>query len=68
MSTSKSRPVVSGAAEENAADELSAESLPPDTDSIAAQLRRRREAVKRLPPLDSGKRDPWDLYPSDGAA
>jgi hypothetical protein len=30
-------------------------------DDIVAQLRRRREAAKRLPPLASGKRDPWDL-------
>jgi hypothetical protein len=38
------------------------------TDDIAQQLRRRREAAKRLPPLSNGKRDPWDPYPRDGAA
>jgi hypothetical protein len=32
-----------------------------DVDNIAAQLRRRREAAKRMPPLPSGKRDPIDL-------
>jgi len=38
--------------------------LPPGTpvvpDDIAAQLRRRREASWRLPPLESGFRDPLD--------
>lgn len=29
------------------------------SESIAAQLHRRREAAYRLPPLPSGKRDPW---------
>jgi hypothetical protein len=33
----------------------------PRGDDIAVQLRRRREAARRLPPLASGKRDPWDL-------
>jgi hypothetical protein len=28
-------------------------------DDIHAQLERRREAAKRLPPLRSGCRDPW---------
>jgi hypothetical protein len=28
-------------------------------ESVAAQLRRRREASYRLPPLGSGRRDPW---------
>jgi hypothetical protein len=32
-----------------------------EIDSIAAQLRRRREAAKHLPPLSTGKWDPWDL-------
>ena len=31
-----------------------------DLDDIAAQLRRRREASWRLPPLESGYRDPLD--------
>ncbi len=31
----------------------------PQTDGIPAQLRRRREASLRLPPLDDGLRDPW---------
>jgi hypothetical protein len=39
-------------------------SVPPatdaDRDDIAAQLRRRREASWRLPPLKSGYRDPLD--------
>jgi hypothetical protein len=61
MSAKGSRPVVSEAAEENAADELSADNLPTDTDTIPQQLRRRREAAKRLPPLSNGVRDPWDL-------
>jgi hypothetical protein len=33
---------------------------PPTSDSTAAQLRRRREAALRLPPLESGYRDPLD--------
>lgn len=28
-------------------------------DSIHAQLERRREAARRLPPLRCGRRDPW---------
>lgn len=28
-------------------------------ESVAVQLRRRREASYRLPPLNSGRRDPW---------
>lgn len=28
-------------------------------DTVAVQLRRRREAALRLPPLPSGCRDPW---------
>jgi hypothetical protein len=39
-----------------------------EPESIAEQLRRRRQASLRLPPLATGKRDPWDLYPRDGAA
>jgi hypothetical protein len=42
-----------------------ASSVPPadptPTETIADQLRRRREASLRLPPLPSGKRDPWDI-------
>jgi hypothetical protein len=30
-----------------------------DSDTYPAQLRRRREASYRLPPLDCGCRDPW---------
>ena len=33
------------------------------TDLIPLQLRRRREASLRLPPLDSGPRDPWAICP-----
>lgn len=34
-----------------------------------AQMKRRREAALRLPPLESGMRDPQvDLVPRDGAA
>ena len=37
--------------------------------SPLAQMKRRREAALRLPPLTSGMRDPhFDLYPKDGAA
>jgi hypothetical protein len=37
--------------------------------SPLAQMKRRREAALRLPPLASGMRDPhFDLYPRDGAA
>jgi hypothetical protein len=36
------------------------------SDTIAAQLRRWREAASRMPPLTNGKRDPWDPYPRDG--
>lgn len=28
-------------------------------DDVPVQLRRRREAAERLPPLDCGRRDPW---------
>jgi hypothetical protein len=42
--------------------------VPPDADEIPQQLRRRREASLRMPPLADGRRDPWDLYPRDGAA
>lgn len=35
------------------------------SESIAVQLRRRREASFRLPPLQSGRRDPWGA-PSHG--
>ncbi len=31
----------------------------PTADGISAQLRRRREASLRLPPLAGGMRDPW---------
>jgi hypothetical protein len=31
------------------------------TDDIPSQLRRRRGASRRLPPLASGLRDPWDV-------
>ena len=37
---------------------------PLPTDSIPQQLRRRREAARRLPPLDSGVRDPLDVLVS----
>lgn len=40
---------------------LDASMVPKQADDIALQLRRRREAAWRLPPLVSGKRDPWDL-------
>ena len=41
----------------------------PDRDSPLAQMKRRRSAALRLPPLASGTRDPqFDLYPRDGAA
>lgn len=37
--------------------------------SPLAQMRRRREAALRLPPLESGMRDPhFDPYPKDGAS
>jgi hypothetical protein len=41
----------------------SASILPPEApaETVADQLRRRREAALRLPPLASGKRDPWDI-------
>ncbi len=31
----------------------------PVADDIPAQLRRRRNAALRLPPLEDGRRDPW---------
>ncbi len=34
----------------------------PSADDVAAQLRRRREASWRLPPLRNGYRDPLDSY------
>jgi len=37
-------------------------------DSVADQLRRRREASRRLPPLADGRRDPLDITPGDGRA
>lgn len=37
--------------------------------SPLAQMKRRREAALRLPPLASGMRDPhFDLYPRDGVS
>jgi hypothetical protein len=35
-------------------------------DEVAAQIRRRREASYRLPPLPDGRRDPLDVVPRDG--
>jgi hypothetical protein len=46
-------------AEENSGDEISA-AIVAEPESIAAQLRRRREAALRLPPLQSARRDPID--------
>jgi hypothetical protein len=39
---------------------LSTDSLPKPVESVAVQLRRRRAASWRLPPLASGHRDPLD--------
>jgi hypothetical protein len=39
----------------------SAHKLPAHTDSIAAQLRRRRAASLRMPPLADARRDPLDI-------
>jgi hypothetical protein len=66
MSTKNSPPEVvsnQGADDQSRSDDILAE-----PESIAAQLRRRREASHRMPPLPDGRREPWDLYPSDGAA
>jgi hypothetical protein len=46
-------------ADENSDDEISAD-IVAEHESIAAQLRRRREASYRLPPLADGHRDPLD--------
>ena len=51
-------------AEENSDDEISA-AIVAEPDSIAAQLRRRREAAHRLPPLADGHRDPLDALAGD---
>lgn len=41
------------------------DNLPADIDSIPQQLRRRREASLRLPPLADGYRDPLDTLAGD---
>ena len=61
------RPAADGALEVTTTGQV-ASSIPPATpieidperDDIAAQLRRRRAAALRLPPLPSGYRDPLD--------
>jgi hypothetical protein len=45
---------------------LNEASVTPAADSIPAQLRRRRAASYRLPPLHDGRRDPLDPPPDDG--
>jgi hypothetical protein len=47
-----------------AAKPLDASSLANCTDDVPRQLRRRRAASLRLPPLDNGKRDPLDILVS----
>ena len=47
-----------------AAKPLDAPIIPRDADTIPQQLRRRREASLRLPPLENGKRDPLDVLVS----
>ena len=38
--------------------------IPPDADTVPLQLRRRRQAGKRLPPLEHlGRSDPWEICP-----
>jgi hypothetical protein len=37
-----------------------------DTGEYLAGLKRRRAASLRLPPLPTGKRDPWDVRQRDG--
>jgi hypothetical protein len=62
MITEQSRPAVNGAAEEKTpGDGISAASLSQPAETVAEQLRRRRRASWRLPPLESGLRDPWDI-------
>lgn len=39
---------------------------PEFVEQVGKQLRRRREAALRLPPLASGRRDPMDSGASDG--
>jgi hypothetical protein len=60
------RPVKTGPSDDQAAAKLlDATILEPDDDTLAAQLRRRREAALRLPPLEHlGRSDPWDLRPA----
>jgi hypothetical protein len=73
MATKHSRPVVSEAASENASgDGISSAILTQPTDQQPVdraveniQLRRRRAASWRLPPLADGRRDPIDPIPSD---
>ena len=43
-----------------AAKPLDASSLANRADDVPQQLRRRREAALRMPPLDNGHRDPLD--------
>ena len=47
---------------------LSHASLPQPDETVGAQLRRRREASLRMPPLANDRRDPWDPYPRDGVS
>ena len=41
----------------------SADSVPPSTDNLGDQLRRRREASYRMQPMADGRRDPLDPKP-----
>jgi hypothetical protein len=58
--TNNSLPAGDREAGKSISDESSDDNLPADTDSIPQQLRRRREASYRLPPLADGRRDPLD--------
>jgi hypothetical protein len=63
------RPLGEGAASnaDGRANDLDVDSNP-ETEPIWVQLRRRRRAALRMPPLANGKRDPIDLWRRDGAA
>lgn len=60
MTTNDSLPDGDREAGKSISDESSADNLPADADTIPQQLRRRREASYRLPPLADGHRDPLD--------
>ena len=65
MTDEETRPSAERAGPEATSAKRRNASISPDTDAVPQQFRRRREAAKRLPPLDHLRlSDPWDLETS----